>query len=53
MTVITGLIILTLLIGLSMVRLEDREDKPRRSNGQYRRKIPVRELGKVTSYIYL
>ena len=26
---------------------------PRRANGQYMRKIPVRRLGKVINYIYL
>lgn len=30
-----------------------RKDQPRRGNGQYKRRVPIREYGEVTSYIYL
>ena len=55
MTITTILILIALIGGLSMVKIEDKKENntPRRPNGQYKRKVAVRELGKVTSYIYL
>ena len=38
---------------LSEGRTLEQITAPRRSNGQYMRKIPVRRLGKVINYIYL
>ncbi len=53
MSLLSITILLLLLVGLIFLKFKEVKDLPRRNNGQYKRKIPVKKFGVIINYIYL